>query len=34
MLLIGKWIDYCSLAFEIMWLAPLEADQDLEVLLP
>lgn len=33
MLLRGKWIDYCALAFELMWLAPLREDKDLEGLL-
>lgn len=34
MLLLGKWIDYCALEFEIMWPAPIIEDKDLEGLLP
>lgn len=34
MLLLGKWIDFCALAFEIMWLTAFKEEEDLEGLVP
>ena len=34
MLLLGKWIDYCAMAFEIMGLAPFKEEQGWEGFFP